>query len=90
MLFGFAVVALLLLKLVHGMQDEHPLIQPRNFLLVVCALVASLEPELLGLQERRVGYVHRTRNRKYVNDIFNEMGPHYVRGAYRMEPSSFW
>jgi DDE superfamily endonuclease len=87
MLVGFAVVAaLLLLRQTHG----HPLMQHANFLVVACALVASLEPELLGLHEKRVGHVHRTRNRKYVNDIFNEMGPHYVRRAYRMEPASFW
>jgi hypothetical protein len=87
MLVGFAVVAVLLrLRQTHG----HPLAQQGNFLLVACALVASLEPELLGLHEKRVVSVHWTRNRKYVNDIFNEMGPHYVRRAYQMEPSSFW
>jgi DDE superfamily endonuclease len=54
-------------------------------------LVATFEPELLGQHKRRDGHVHRTRNRKYVNDIFNKMGPHYVRRAYRMvESSSFW
>jgi DDE superfamily endonuclease len=86
MLVGFVVVALLvLLRPING----HPL-SHANFLVVACAVVATLDPELLGLQQKREGHLHRTRTRKYVNDIFNEMGPHYVRRAYRMEPSSFW
>jgi DDE superfamily endonuclease len=87
MLVGFVVVVLLLLGL---RVDGHPLMKPGNFLLVACSLVASIDPSLLGLQDKRQGHVHRTRKRKYVNDIFSELGPHYVRRAYRMEPSSFW
>jgi hypothetical protein len=33
---------------------------------------------------------HRKRKRRFVNDIFNEKGPLYVRRAYRMQSSSFW
>lgn len=30
------------------------------------------------------------RTRKYVNDIFKELGPSYVRRAYRMDAEAFW
>jgi hypothetical protein len=42
------------------------------------------------MQPRKVASRHRDRKRRYVNDIFNELGPYYVRRAYRMEPASFW
>jgi hypothetical protein len=88
MYVGFVVIFFLLLTLRYV--EGHPLMKHGNFLAVACALVATLEPELLGLQEKRKGHAFRTRKRKYVNDIFNELGPYYVRRAYRMEPSSFW
>jgi hypothetical protein len=87
MLVGFVVVVLLLLGL---RVDGHPLMKPGNFFVAACALMATIDPQLLGLEEKRKGHVHRKRKRKYVNDIFSELGPHYVRRAYRMEPSSFW
>jgi DDE superfamily endonuclease len=69
----------------------HPLMDKRsNFAVVACALVIALAPEAVGLQVKKKGYAHRQRKRKYVNSIFNELGPYYVRRAYRMEPSSFW
>jgi DDE superfamily endonuclease len=61
-----------------------------NFAVVACALVVALAPDSLGLQSKKKGHAHRKRKRKYVNDIFNELGPYYVRRAYRMEPTSFW
>ena len=33
---------------------------------------------------------HRHRKRRSVMSIFEEMGPNYVRWAYRMEQESFW
>jgi len=33
---------------------------------------------------------HRTRTRRFVNSIFYELGPYYVRRAYRMDAASFW
>ena len=87
MFVSFAVIVWLLLSTAHG----HPLSRnKRNFAMVACALVVALLPEAFGLEEKREGHAHRTRTRKYVNDIFNELGPYYVRRAYRMEPNSFW
>jgi hypothetical protein len=78
---------LLALRTVGG----HPLLDKRaNFATVACALVIALAPDTLGLQQKKVGHAHRKRKRKFVNDIFNELGPYYVRRAYRMEPNSFW
>jgi hypothetical protein len=89
MFVGFLVVTLLLLRL--RTVGSHPLIENKvSFLMVACALVINLAPEVLGLQSKSERTVHRTRKRKYVNDIFNELGPYYVRRAYRMEPASFW
>jgi hypothetical protein len=53
-------------------------------------LVISLDPEANGLQQPREAHAHRKRKRKYVNDIFSELGDHYVRRAYRMDVNSFW
>jgi DDE superfamily endonuclease len=88
MYVGFAVVVLWLLL---STAKAHPMIKNKgNFLLVACALVVALDPESIGLEPKRVVKPHRNRKRKYVNDIFNELGPYYVRRAYRMEPASFW
>ena len=38
----------------------------------------------------RQGHRHRSRERKYVNKMFNEYGPTYARRAYRMKAHSFW
>jgi hypothetical protein len=84
-----AVVLLWLLLALHAV-GGHPLRRKGNYLAVACMLVISLVPEAAGMQEKREGHRHRTRKRKYVNDIFNELGPHYVRRAYRMESDSFW
>jgi hypothetical protein len=84
------IVGLLLLTGLRSV-GGHPLLDKRsNFAVVACALVIALAPETVGLQARKQGHAHRLRKRKYVNDIFNELGPYYVRRAYRMEPSSFW
>ena len=40
--------------------------------------------------EKRKQAAHRNRTRKYVNQIFDELGPYYVRRAYRMDASTFW
>jgi hypothetical protein len=86
---GFVVVALLLVTL-RGV-GGHPLLDKRgNFALVACALVVALAPEAINLQDRKAGHNHRKQKRKFVNDIFNKLGPYYIRRAYRMEPSSFW
>ena len=39
-------------------------------------------------EEPRVS--HYNRKRRPVREIFAELGPHYVRRAYRMDESSFW
>jgi DDE superfamily endonuclease len=87
MLVTLVVVAMLLLIRTVG---GHPLQKHQNFLVTACALVVSLVPESLGLQEKREGRQHRVRTRKFVNEIFEELGPYYVRRAYRMEGTSFW
>lgn len=33
---------------------------------------------------------HRQRKRRYVNSIFFELGPYYVKRAYRMDQPTFW
>lgn len=33
---------------------------------------------------------HNQRTRRYINNIFTELGPYYVRRAYRMLAPSFW
>jgi DDE superfamily endonuclease len=81
------VVLLLWLPVAVG----HPLVKNKgNFLIVACALVVAIDPQAIGLYDRKVSNIHRGRKRKYVNDIFNELGPYYVRRAYRMEAASFW
>jgi hypothetical protein len=89
MYVGFLVVLWLLIAL--RAIGGHPLLDNRsNFAVFACSLVMAIAPETLGLQVKREGKPHRKRKRKYVNDIFNELGPYYVRRAYRMEPASFW
>jgi hypothetical protein len=89
MFVGFLVVLWLLLTL--RVVGGHPLLDNRsNFTLFACSLVIAIAPETLGLEAKRSGKKHRKRKRKYVNDIFNELGPYYVRRAYHMEPASFW
>jgi hypothetical protein len=73
MLVGFVVVVWLLLGL---RVDGHPLMKPGNFLVAACALMATIDPQLLGLEKGK-GHAHRKRKTKYVNDIFSELGPHY-------------
>jgi hypothetical protein len=84
------LLLLLLLLAAFRATGGHPLMVKSNFAVVACALVVALAPDSLGLQARKKGHVHRKRKRKYVNDIFNELGPYYVRRAYRMESTSFW
>lgn len=89
MLVGLLVVLWLCVSL--HLTGGHPLVKNKgNFLLVACAMVLALDPESVGLHPKKVASTHRNRKRKYVNDIFNELGPYYVRRAYRMEPASFW
>jgi DDE superfamily endonuclease len=89
MLVGFLL--LLWLSVALRAVSGHPLMDKRsNFAVVACALVIALAPGTVGFHSKRKGHAHRQRKRKYVNDIFNELGPYYVRRAYRMEPSSFW
>jgi hypothetical protein len=85
MLVSLAVVSLLLI-----VRAVPPLQKHENFLLVACALVITLAPESLGLQEKRKAHPPFARERKYVNDIFQELGPYYVRRAYLLEGASFW
>jgi hypothetical protein len=77
MFVGFVTVLLLLIVLRSA--SGHPLLDKRgNFAVVACALVVDLAPEIVGLQEKKSGHAHRKRKRKYVNDIFNELGPYYI------------
>ena len=41
-------------------------------------------------RKRRVSAPHRKRTRRTIDSIFNEMGPYYVRRAYRMHQHQFW
>jgi hypothetical protein len=89
MYVGVLVVLWLLLAL--RAVGGHPLLDNRgNLAVFACSLVMAIIPEAVGLQARRTGKPHRKRKRKYVNDIFHELGPYYVRRAYRMEAASFW
>jgi hypothetical protein len=87
----FVSNALVLLWLLVSATKGHPMIRSKgNFLLVACALVVAIAPESIGIQPREVASRHRDRRRKYDNDIVNDLGPYYLRRAYRMEPASFW
>ena len=46
-------------------------------------------PSTRPKKRRRVS-CHRIRTRRSVGDIFREMGPYYVRRAYRMHEHQFW
>jgi DDE superfamily endonuclease len=64
-------------------------------LVLTSAMLLEVIPEDMGMEsdsdeEDVVPVQHRKRTRRYVNDIFNEQGPIYVRRAYRMQSSSFW
>ncbi|CAB9521960.1 unknown protein [Seminavis robusta] len=85
------VCALLFLPFSCGTRTHH-LEDVQNFATAAFCLLVAADPELLGDKNdgRGGGKPHRYRKRKFVNDIFNELGPHYVRRAYRMEPASFW
>ena len=67
----------------------------RLITLAVSVLIATILEDI-GVAEPRPmampghSSAHRTRERKRVSDIFNELGPYYVRRAYRMTSSDFW
>jgi len=63
-----------------------------RFFVATCAVLIAAAPDLFGLEDdnNNPGRKYVKRKRKYVHDIFNELGPHYVCHAYRMEPASFW
>ena len=56
-------------------------------------MLLDVMPEAFGMEveeEKRKTSPHRPRTRKNVNDTFAELGPYYVRRAYRMHADSFW
>ena len=70
----------------------------------VCSVVANIAAVLLDLQVRKVqgrrlqmrkntrsprSRHFRVRKRRFVEEIYNELGPMYFRGAYHMQYSSF-
>jgi hypothetical protein len=63
-------------------------------MIVLSTIILLIEtPDVFGLQpvlEKRKQSPARKRKRQTVMSIFNEMGPIYVRHAYRMEADSFW
>ncbi|CAB9524784.1 unknown protein [Seminavis robusta] len=85
------LVWLLLLPLVAATRS-HPLEGYLNFAQATLSLLTFADPAVFGekTDNRCGGKPHCHRKRKFVNDIFNELGPHYVRRAYRMEPAFFW
>ena len=82
---------LLLPALAHAAVARNDVNAPRaRYMAIVCSLIAVTDPLSIGIRSTKKRAKHRQRKRKYVNDIFNDLGPYYVRRAYRMEPSSFW
>ena len=66
---------------------------------ITSALLEGYSEELEGDDEtdpdeawhpKKLRKTHNGRERRYINSIFKELGPHYVRRAYRMESPSFW
>ena len=66
---------------------------------ITSALLEAYSEELEGDDEtdpdeawhpKKLRKTHNGRERRYINSIFKELGPHYVRRAYRMESPSFW
>jgi len=68
-----------------------------RLLTMTAAIVMATFPEELGflrpsnaILHNVRGYRHRKRARKFVKDIFQELGPYYVRRVYRMPEEDFW
>ena len=66
-------------------------------MIVISTIFLLIEtPELFGFgggdmkTTKRYPSTHRKRKRRTVMSIFSEMGPHYVRRAYRMDGADFW
>ena len=65
----------------------------RSFVAITQGTLLDILQDDFGMVEEHVPEKvppHRQRNRRQVNDIFNEQGPTYVRRAYRMHADSFW
>jgi DDE superfamily endonuclease len=76
--------------------SDLPFFVQANFITISTALLLCVTPEIFGdhdvgskRKEERSSY-HIKRVRKSVNEIFAQLGPHYVRRAYRMDEASFW
>ena len=58
-----------------------------------CAALISSASEIFGLDASRNQEppgCHRNRKRRSVRSVHHELGPYYVRRAYRMTSASFW
>jgi DDE superfamily endonuclease len=99
-----AVIALLWQLVLAGDEEisAEILAEQTRFLLVVVAVLIAAFPDQFGYGEKKEAIAHTVpdvprpsfhaiaRERKYVHEIFAELGPYYVRRAYRMKGSSFW
>jgi len=68
-----------------------------RILMMTAAIVMATFPEELGflrpsnaILHKVCGYRHRKRARKFVKDMFQELGPCSVGGAHRMPEEDFW
>ena len=94
--FAF-IAAILAAFFIHGTKaagDNDETIAGETAVLLLSVLAAAL-PEELGLDDdegsrKRKQAQHRNRTRKFVNAIFDELGPCYVKRSYRMDAKEFW
>ena len=71
----------------------NPLDDPGTLVTVVSSLLAIAEPSLFGLERPGIDYDRsspKKRKRRKVCSVFDELGPYYVRRAFRMKEESFW
>ena len=72
---------------------------PQTVALIAAAVQESFPDEFEGEEEgqdeelmrpKKLRKTHNSRNRRFVNSIFTEMGIDMTRRAYRMHATSFW
>jgi hypothetical protein len=63
-------------------------------MIIISTIFLMIEvPDIFGLEQKTPKAVrppHRNRRCCSVGSIFDEMGPNYVKQAYRMDSNSFW
>ncbi len=86
------ILSLLLFPVLALGQDETPLSSNRVVLVyITTALLLVTTPQMFGFGQREGHHSpHIERKRRPVSSIFRELGPTYVRRAYRMSEHDFW